>query len=395
MTIIKESAPHIRRKASVTRMMVDVLIALAPTLIFSFVVFPIHTLVFYLISVITMVGAEFVYVGLKNMMPADGQKHSFKERFAYAYKGKFNQNNILTAAISAIIYTLIMPAGAPIYAVIIGALAGIILGKLVFGGLGSNIFNPAAVGMIFAKLCFGGQYLPVGYFDPTKEVPFGYIKPTTWYYTANTITNSVGEIVAGPTPLGDVNSGLYSNMGNYSLFDMVLGKIPGTLGEVYVITIIIGAIYLLIRRSADIRVMLPYLGTFGLLSLIAGLSIYSVDGATSPIRFTLYYCLSGGVLFGGVFMLTDPVTSPINSPSRIIYAMVAAAATIFIRLFAALPEGVGFSILIANMIAVVLDHYEWSSSRYTWKKFLTMGLLFVVPALIIFFAIKFGGVYHV
>ena len=130
MAIIKENAPHLRRKASVTRMMVDVLIALAPTLIFSFVVFPIKTLIFYLISVVIMEAAEFIYVGLKGIMPNDGQKHSFKERFNYAYKGKYNQNNILTAAITAIIYTLIMPAGAPIYAVIIGALVGIVLGKM-------------------------------------------------------------------------------------------------------------------------------------------------------------------------------------------------------------------------------------------------------------------------
>ena len=107
-----------------------------------------------------------------------------------------------------------------------------------------------------------------------------------------------------------------------------------------------------------------------------------------------YAFLSGGVLFGGTFMLTDPVTSPINSPSRIIYGMVAAVFTVFIRLFAALPEGVGFSILIANMIAVVLDHYEWSNPRYTWKKLLAMGLLLVVPALVIFLVLKFGGVYH-
>ena len=91
MVIAKESAPHLRRKASVTRMMVDVLIALAPTLIFSFVVFPIQTLTIYLISVFIMVASEFVYVGLRNMMPNDGQKHTFKEKFAYAYKGKITQ----------------------------------------------------------------------------------------------------------------------------------------------------------------------------------------------------------------------------------------------------------------------------------------------------------------
>ena len=387
MVLAKENAPHLRRKASVTRMMVDVLIALAPTLIFSFVVYWLNTLVFYLISVTVMIGAEFVYVGLRNMMPADGQKHSFKERFIYAYKGKFNQNNVLTAAISAIIFTLIMPAGAPIYAVIIGALAGIVFGKLVFGGLGSNIFNPAAVGMVFAKICFGSQYLEAG----LKEVPLGYLPTDTKFFT-------VPDAVAGATPLGGTNGAIYNavnNMSHYGLKALVLGQVPGTLGEIYVITILIGAIYLLIRRSADIRVMLPYLGLFALLSLVAGLSIYAVDGTTNPIRFTLYYVLTGGVLFGGVFMLTDPVTSPINSPSRIIYAMVAAVSTIFIRLFAALPEGVGFSILIANMIAVVLDHYEWSNPRYTWKKFLAMGLLVIIPALVIFLVIKFGGVYSV
>ena len=95
-----------------------------------------------------MCGSEFVYVGLRNMMPKDGQKHSFKERFNYAYKGKFTQNNVLTPAISAIIFTLIMPAGAPIYAVMVGAFIGIVLGKLVFGGLGSNIFNPAVIAIV-------------------------------------------------------------------------------------------------------------------------------------------------------------------------------------------------------------------------------------------------------
>ena len=356
-------------------MMVDVLIALAPTLIFSFVVFPIKTLIFYLVSVVVMEAAEFVYVGLKGIMPNDGQKHSFKERFEYAYKGKYNQNNILTAAITAIIFTLIMPAGAPIYAVIVGAFVGIVLGKLVFGGLGSNIFNPAAVGMLFAKVCFGSQY--------AKNVP-------TWYYT-------VADVNAAPTALsnsaGGLN-GLIANFNNANLLDMFFGKMYGTLGEVFSITIIIGAIYLLIRRSADFRVMLPYLGAFALFSLVAGLGFYAVDGLTNPGTFTLFSLLSGGVLFGGVFMLTDPVTSPINSPSRIIYALVAAVSTVFIRLFTGYPEGVGFSILIANMVAVVLDHYEWSSPRYTWKKFLAMGLLIVIPAAVIFLVIKFGGVYH-
>ena len=372
MIITKENSPHIRRKASVTRMMVDVLIALAPTLIFSFVVFPLNTLFFYLISVGIMLASEFVFVGLKNMMPKDGLKHSFKERFVFAYKGKYNQNNIITPAISAIIFTLIMPAGAPLYAVAVGAFFGIVFGKLVFGGLGSNIFNPAAVGMLFAKLCFGSQYKTI---------------TTTWYYT-------VPDTVAGATPLGLLNGGAFANINQYQLLDMFLGRIPGTLGEVYKITIIIGLIYLLVRKSADFRIVVSYLGTFTFLALIGGLSVFALNKEVNPFVFTLYQLLSGGVLFGAAFMLTDPVTSPINAPSRIIYGMVAAVATIFIRFFAALPEGVGFSILIANMIAVVLDHYEWSSSRYTWKKILAMGLIVSLSALIVFLVIRFGGVYH-
>ncbi|MCR4910968.1 MAG: RnfABCDGE type electron transport complex subunit D [Bacilli bacterium] len=372
MTIIKENAPHLRRKATVTRMMADVLIALAPTLVFSFVVYPLNTLITYLLSVFIMIGSELVYVGLRNMMPKDGQKHSFKERFLYAYKGKITPNHFLAPAISAIIFTLIMPAGAPIYAVIMGALFGIIFGKLVFGGLGSNIFNPAAVGMVFAKLCFGSQYN---------------LFVSTWYYT-------VPDVAAGATPLGWVNGGELASINNYSLLDMFLGRIPGALGEVYKITILIGLVYLLIRRSADFRIVVSYLGTFILLTLVAGLSVYGLNSDVNPFHFLAYHLLSGGVLFGATFMLTDPVTSPINSPSRIIYGMVAAVATVFIRLFAALPEGVGFSILIANMVAVVLDHYEWSNPRYTWKKFLGMGLLIVIPSLVTFLAIFYGGVYN-
>ena len=369
MTIVKETAPHLRRKATVTRMMADVLIALAPTLIFSFVVYPIKTLIFLLISLFVMNASEFVYVGLRNMYPNDGIKRTFKDKFEHSYKGNFGLTNILTASISAVIFTLIMPAGAPIYAVIVGSLVGIVFGKLVFGGLGSNIFNPAAVGMLFSKLCFGSQY--VKYVD-------------TWYYAAP-------DVVTSPTPLTNSAGSILDNLNLYTLDDMFFGRIPGTLGEVYKITIIIGLVYLLIRRSIDYRIVASYLGVFTLLALIAGLSAYGLNQNVDPFKFTAYSLLSGGVLFGAVFMLTDPVTSPINSPSRIIYGMVAAVTTIFIRLFAALPEGVGFSILIANMIAVVLDHYEWSSSRYTWKKFLAMGLIVVISGLTVFLAIYVGG----
>ena len=359
------------------RMMIDVLIALAPTLIFAFVVYPLNTLATYLISVFVMLAFEFVFVGLKNMMPKDGLKHSFKERFAYSYKGKYTINNILTSAISAVIFTLLMPAmplDTPITYVVIalGALVGIVLGKLVFGGLGSNIFNPAAVGFVFVKICFN-TYL-------NRYVP-------TWYYM-------VPDAMAGATPLNVLGDGAMANIGQYQLLDLFLGRVPGTLGEVYKVTILAGLIYLMVRRSADFRIVVSFLGTFIVLMLLAGLGIYSLNSAINPFYYTLYHLLSGGVLFGVTFMLTDPVTSPINGPSRLLYGMIAAVLTVLIRLFAALPEGMAFSILLANMIAVVLDHYEWSNPRYTWKKFLAMGLIVAISGTVVFLVIRFGGVYH-
>ena len=375
MIITKQSAPHLRRKPTVRRMMADVLIALAPTLIFALIVFPIQTSYTLAISLFIMIGAELVYIGLRNMMPKDALKHTFKEKFEYAYKGKVDINNILTPAISAVIFTLIMPPTATIYAVIIGSLVGIIFGKLVFGGLGSNIFNPAVVGMVFAKLCFGSQYA-------------SYSSLSTWYY-------SIPDADAGATPLGLTNGGYLSHINEYSLTNLLFGQIPGTLGEVYKLTIIVGLVYLLIRRSIDWRIPVSYLGTFTLLMLIAGLSVHALDNSVNPLIFTLYNLLSGGVLFGAVFMLTDPVTSPINSPSRMMYGIIAAVFTVFIRLFAALPEGVAFSILIANMVGVFLDHYEWSSAKYTWKKIFAISLLVIIPALFTFLIVRFGGVYNV
>lgn len=376
MIISKETSPHLRRKATVARMMGDVLIALAPTLVFSFVVYPIKTLIFLIISLFVMNAAEFVFVGLTNMYPKDDVKRTFKDKFLHSYQGHYSITNVLTASISAVIFTLIMPAGAPIYAVVVGSLFGIVIGKLLFGGTGSNIFNPAAVGMLFAKFCFGGQYAK--YVD-------------TWYYTQPDVT--AGASALSGTADSSINN-IVNNMGYYSDFDLFFGKIPGTLGEVYKITIIIGLAYLLIRRSADFRIVVSYLGTFFLLALIGGLSVYGLNQNVSPFRFALFNLLSGGALFGATFMLTDPVTSPINSPSRVIYGMVAAVSTIFIRFFAALPEGVGYSILIANMVAVVLDHYEWSNPRYTWKKIVAMSLIVVISSLIVFLAIYKGGTYN-
>lgn len=372
MKFIKESSPHIRRKDSAWQMMLDVIIALLPTFIFSAVIFPFNTLINFFISTVIMCLAEFIFIGLTHMKPKDGEKHTFKEKFEYAYKGHYQLVNLISPLVTAMIYTLITPSGAPIYSVIVGALIGIILGKLVFGGLGNNIFNPAAVGMVAAKLSFGSNYGK-------------YLALPSWF-------NSVPNTSMGGTLLGNISSLGYESINNVNFLDMFLGKMPGTLGEVYTVTILIGLIYLIFRKTVDFRILFSYFGSFLLMMIIAGLCINSILPQVKVMNFTLFELLSGGVIFGGVFMFTDPVTSPLTRPSRIMYGMIGGSLTVLIRLFGALPEGVAISLLIANMFAPVLDFPKWSNTKYTYKNIIAMALIFIIPTIIMIISLLFGGV---
>jgi electron transport complex protein RnfD len=290
---------------------------------------------------------------IKNWGPKDGQKHPFKEKFLTAVKG-YGINNFLVPCVSALIFAMLMPAeetdpaGFIYFVVIIGALFGMIIGKLVFGGTGQNIFNPAAVGFIFTKVCFSSKF-------------------TTYY--ANSLDATTG---------GTLLSSATANATGLSPLELLLGQTPGAMGEVCKIAILVGLAYLLIRHVADWRVVSSFFGTFIVLTLIAS-AIYALrDPSVNFGTYFLSHLLSGGVLFGGTYMITDPVTMPITRPSRVIYGMVVAVSVVFIRLFGSYAEGMGFSILIGNMFAPVMDHYKWSTNKYNWKNLLAMGLIAVL-----------------
>ena len=206
---------------------------------------------------------------------------------------KFTINNITTPCVSAVIYSMLMPASASWYHVLVGALFGIIIGKLVFGGTGQNIFNPAALGRLVATICFGNK----------------------WTYSSN----SFYDVAIGGTPLQQLQENL-ANIGNYKLSNMFLGFIPGTLGEISAICIILGAIYLLLRKSADFRQMASMLVSFIIIMFVAGLKL-----DVNPLEYTIYHVLSGGFLFGLVFMITDPVTTPTTAPGRVIFGTLVAS----------------------------------------------------------------------
>lgn len=359
MKFVRETSPYIRKDVSVKRMMIDVLIALVPVLVFSVVQNGLKALSVIAISILTMLIVEIVVTMIIKWPEGMKRKELFSKAGIKRVYSVYTINNITAPLISSIIYAMIMPSGCDLYVVFIGAFVGMLFGKMVFGGLGNNPFNPAAVGRIMVGVCFGSK-----------------------------LDYSLGgvDVAAGGTPLAQINGQLGSlqeALSNYSLLDLFLGRVPGCMGEVSALMIIIGAVYLFVRKSADIRSCLSMLVSFTVLMLVAGLA-----SGNNVIEFTLYQLLSGGILFGAVFMVTDPVTSPITKTGRIAFGTLVGILTALIRLFGAYPEGVAFSILIANMFVSVIDYYKWSTTKYNYKQAIAWVAVMAVMCLIVGFGVR-------
>lgn len=359
MEIVKTSGPLIRRKESLAFKLLDVIIALVPVIVMSIIYFGAKVIRNIAISSATMILCELVFFAIKNKVPYDGNKHTFKEHFD-SIKKSITVNTFLAPLVSSLIFSTIMPLeikeeGMIYVALITGSIFGEVVGKLIFGGTGKNIFNPAATGMVFAKICFGSSFL----------YPSSNLNPT--------------EIATGATPLA-------SGETTYSLLDLFLGNTPGAVGETCKIAILVGMIYLLIKKTIDYRIILPYLVVFTFDMFIVGLIKMGGDSTVNPFEYCAYQLLSGGVLFGAVFMFTDPVTSPTTTPGKMMYGSIAAAITIIIRLFTSMPDGVVYAILLGNISTCALDYYKWAKTKFNWKNILINVLLAVIPLLIIIWA---------
>lgn len=357
MQAVKQTSPYIRKAISTKRMMTDVLIALIPVVMFSIYRFGWDAVIRIAVSLVVMVGLEALAFGM--MHAPEKNKDTFKTKLRSRYRD-YSINNVIIPSISAIIFALIIPSKLPIYAVVVGAAFGIVAGKMLFGGTGMNIFNPAAVGRIFIGLAlsdmFTGKYVET-------------------------------DLIAGGTALATIKGGLGfpEALQSYSVLDLFIGNVPGSMGEISAAAILIGAAYLLIRRSADYRVIVSALVTFVLLMLLAGLRMYP----DHTVNFVLYHVFAGGLLFGVVYMLTDPVTSPVTGPGRYIYGMIVAALVVIIRLFGAYPEGVAFALLFGNMLVPLIDFPTWATNRYKPTFFVGYAVSLVILGLIVYFSV--GG----
>lgn len=369
MKLIAQTAPYIRKPVSVKRMMVDVLIALSPIVLFACIQNGWNGIYVILISVVTMLVTELVAHMIIKWPKEMRVKELFTKEGFLKVKGQYTINNITAPLISSLIYALIMPAACPVYVVFIGAFFGMLIGKMIFGGLGSNVFNPAAVGRIFVGVCFGSKL----------------------DYTAGSV-----DVAAGGTPLAQIKgnlSNITEALKNYSLSDLFFGQVPGCMGEVCALLILIGGVYLFVRRSADLRSCLSMIVSFGVITLTASIVAGSISNVNAFDLF-LYQMLSGGLLFGAVFMITDPVTSPTSKFGRVVFGVTAGAVTALIRFCGAYPEGVAFSILIANMFAPAIDHLlRGKPNTYTWKQMVGTAAVMVALCLIVGFAVagQLGG----
>lgn len=369
MNIITEQSPHIRRKDSLNRMMSDVLIALAPVTVFALIVYKWFAVRNILVSVATMVLCEFLFLVIKNLIAKKNGKKLLEG---------YHLSTFLVPTVSGLIYGLITPAtywgtnadGSVSYAslnsaasgpwgdgyaylvLIVGAMFGIIVGKFIlsaFLGTGHNVLNPAATGFVFSKFVFGARYAVSDYATTAFD----------WTITGATTLHYNG---------GSGMFGAESYTGE-NLWQLIIGETGGLMGETCKIAILIGLVYLLIRHTVDWRTVASFFGTFIVGLLFVGILIHAYNPDINVFMFVLVQLFAGGVIFGGTFMLTDPVTGPLTKPAKVLFGMIVAICTLFFRYLVAggehyIYEGMAISILIGNAVVPLLDYNKWNSNEF-------------------------------
>lgn len=316
--VLVAPSPHIHNGDSIQKNMYGVVIAMLPALIFSFVYFGIGAIAVTLTAVVSCYLTEFLI-----------QKYLLKVEPTIKDG---------SALITGILLAFNMPANLPIWIIIIGAIVAIGIGKMTFGGLGNNIFNPALVGRVFLLISF-----PVQMTSWPQALGFD-----TSYFDATT----------GATPLAIIKEGLSNGIPLSELMtkvpgemDMFLGNMSGSMGEVAGFAIVIGLLYMLFRKIITWHIPVAIIGSAAIFSGILHLS--NPEAFVSPI----FHILTGGLLSGAVFMATDYVTSPMSNKGMLIYGIGIGILTIVIRVFGAYPEGVSFAILIMNAFVPLINVY--------------------------------------
>ena len=308
LKLIASSSPHIRSNEDTRSIMLDVIIALLPAMGWSIYCFGIKALVLTLVSVVSCVFFEWAYRKLmkKSCMVGD-----------------------LSAVVTGMLLSFVCPVDLPWWVIIIGAFFSIVVVKQLYGGIGCNFLNPALAGRAFLLASYATAM-------------------TTW-----AIPKIRPDVTSAATPMAIMKEGteeaFTTLMSNYSIGDMFIGKVGGSLGEVSALCLLVGGIYLLIRKVISWQIPVAYIGTVAILTLIAA------PAGISGVDYMLYNVFGGGLMLGAFFMATDYATSPITSKGQLIYGVGCGLVTVFIRYFGSYSEGVCYSILLMNLLTALID----------------------------------------
>lgn len=302
MKLTLSPSPHLHSGASTRRIMLDVLIALLPACVASVVLFSARALLVLLVSIVFAIATEHI--------------------FCLVTKRETTVSD-LSAMVTGVILALILPHTVPLWQVAIGAVVAIAFVKMLFGGIGANFANPACTARVILLVSFSSSV------------------------AASTATRFMTLVdgIAGATPLPSLNAGNTEALP--SLLDCFLGNYGGAMGETSCVALLIGFLYLLFRRVVTVDTPVAFIGSTFLLTL----------ALTGDATLALYSILTGGLLFGAFFMATDYTTTPVSTVGRILFGVGAGVITTVIRLYAALPEGVSYAILIMNILTPLIDRF--------------------------------------
>ncbi|MDP8222624.1 MAG: RnfABCDGE type electron transport complex subunit D [Candidatus Lernaella stagnicola] len=314
--LIVSSSPHVHGPDSVPKIMWSVVAALVPATALSIYTFGLGAALTVLWAVAGCVMAEALFARLlkRPLTITDG-----------------------SAAVTGLLLALNLPANAPWWMTLIGCLVAVGLAKWAFGGLGQNIFNPALVARVFLLISFPVQM-------------------TSWPLPMGAGRFRSLDALTGATPLGRINEAILRDKpemldGMASWTDMALGNIPGSMGEISAVALMIGALFLLYRGYITWHTPVSYIGTVFVLGHLLHL--------TKPELFPSgqVHVMAGGLMLGALFMATDMVTSPLTGKGQLIFGLGCGVLTVVIRLFGAYPEGVSFAILIMNATVPLIDRF--------------------------------------
>ncbi|MBQ8183261.1 MAG: RnfABCDGE type electron transport complex subunit D [Clostridia bacterium] len=296
------ASPHFKSHETSQGMMLDVIIALVPALVASVWIFGPRALAVNAVSVVSCVLFEYI---TRKLLKRD------------------NTIKDLSAVVTGLLLAFNLPSTLPLWMIPIGAFVAIVVVKQFFGGIGQNFVNPALMGRIVLMVSFAG---------PMSK----WVEPYKWGETVDAVTTATPlfEIQNGTTPTPD-------------LLDMLIGQRAGCLGETCAIALIIGGLYLLIRKVISPSIPLTFIGTVAVFMLIAG---------KGDPNYLAYNLLGGGLLIGAIFMATDYATCPLTSKGKIIYGIGCGLVAALIRQFGSYNEGVSFAIILMNLLVPHIDN---------------------------------------